>query len=219
MVASNQSKIAWRGTVISVQLRTRIWRYITDNRTHYYLGYNLFLNGLANGLDGQFSVAISETQQQKNLFRIGDEIQGSAWTKQYPEREFADYYRAGSLKRISQIINNPTANIVETDPPPWKILPPDMETYEDRGPRMLSGSLWKNKCFQCAWANMANVEIIWDFDRKINKYRFESFCYGPKSCRFYKKGRPRTVPYKGRDSALDSGWLDDLFTEGRGWDE
>ena len=43
---------------------------------------------------------------------------------------------------------------------------------------------------------MANVEIQWDFDNDIKKYRFESFCYGPKSCKYYKFGRPPLVPYK-----------------------
>ena len=38
----------------------------------------------------QFSVAISEKQQVKGLFRIGDVLEGTAWTKQYKEREFAD---------------------------------------------------------------------------------------------------------------------------------
>ena len=104
-------------------------------------------------------------------------------------------------------------------PPPWLISPPDMATYEYRGARMLSKSLWKNKCFQCAWATMANVEMIWDFDKKISKYRFESFCYGPKSCKYYKMGKARSVPYKGMYPASDEGWLDDLITERRDYDE
>lgn len=99
------------------------------------------------------------------------------------------------------------------------MAPPDKRVYEYRGARMLSKSLWEGKCFQCVWANMANVEIEWDFDRKIKKYRFESFCYGPKSCRFYRMGRPRAVPYMGRGSALDEGYLDELCTENRDWDE
>ena len=49
---------------------------------------------------------------------------------------------------------------------------------------------------------MANVEIQWDFDKNIKKYRFETFCYGPKACKFYKMGRPRSVPYKNRGSAI-----------------
>jgi hypothetical protein len=64
-------------------------------------------------------------------------------------------------------------------------------------------------------ANIANVEIQWDFDKDIKKYRFETFCYGPKSCKCYKMGRPRSVPYKNRSSVLDDGCLDDLCTEGR----
>jgi hypothetical protein len=215
MAAYNSDKIDWRGTVISIQPRTRVWRYVTDNRTHYCLGYNLFLDGAADDVEKQFVVAISEKQQQAGAFHIGDEIQGTAWTKQYPEREFADYYRAGSLKRIGEAVNT----VENPNSPPWIMTPPDMQTYEDRGARMLSQSLWKTKCFQCVWASMSNVEIAWDIDKKINKYRFESFCYGPKSCRLYKMGRPRAVPYKNRGSALDEGWLDELCTEGRDWDE
>jgi hypothetical protein len=214
MAAYNSDKIEWRGVMLSIQPRTRVWRYVTDNRTHYHLGYNIFLDGSADDTVRQFVVAISEKQQQTGGFRIGDEIHGTAWKKQYPEREFADYYRAGSLKRISG-----EKNITEPSPPPWITAPPDMETYESRGARMLSQSQWKSKCFQCVWANMANVEIAWDINRKINKYRFESFCYGPKSCKLYKMGRPRAVPYRDRGSAPDDGYLDELCTEGRDWDE
>lgn len=184
------SKIEWQGTIIAIQPRTRVWRYVTDNRTHYHIGYNLFLDGCAGSAKGQFAVAVSEKQQLSDGFRIGDEIEGTAWTRQYPEREFADYYRAGSLKVVTR-----AADCAAMNPPPWMIAPPELNVYERRGARMLSQSLWKSKCFPCVWANMANVEIEWDFDRKIKKYRFESFCYGPKSCKLYKMGRPRAVPY------------------------
>ena len=66
---------------------------------------------------------------------------------------------------------------------------------------------------------MANVEIQWDFDNDIKKYRFESFCYGPKSCKYYKFGRPPLVPYKKRGSFPDDGCLDDIFTGHRADDE
>ena len=88
-------------------------------------------------------------------------------------------------------------------------------TYENRGARLLSKKLWETKCFKCIWANMANVEIQWDFDNNIKKYRFESFCYGPKLCKLYKMGRPRSVAYKNRGSAIDDGYLDLLCIEGR----
>ena len=207
-------KIEWSGTVVSIQPRTRVWRYLTDNRTHYHIGYNLFLEGFADGVDRPFVIAISEKQQQSGEFAIGDVIKGTAWTKLYPEREFADFYRAGALKHISR-----ADNATPITPPPWVMPPLDMATYEYRGARMLSKSLWKGKCFQCVWATMSNVEIIWDFDRKISKYRFESFCYGPKSCKYYKMGRARSVSYKNMGSSLDEGWLDDICTEGRDYDE
>lgn len=55
-------KIEWQGTIVSIQPRTRVWRYLTDNRTHYHLGYNLFLDGIADGYECRFGVAISEKQ-------------------------------------------------------------------------------------------------------------------------------------------------------------
>jgi len=161
-----------------------------------------------------FAVAISEKQQQSGEYAIGDVIKGTAWTKLYPEREFADYYRAGALRCLSR-----AETVARTAPPPWIMPPPDMATYEFRGARMLSKSQWKGKCYQCVWATMSNVEIIWDFDRKISKYRFERFCYGPKSCKCYKMGKVRSVPYRNRGSSLDEGWLDDICTENRDYDE
>ena len=203
-------KVNWQGEIISIQPRTRVWRYLTHNRTHYYLGYNLFITGCSSDGEKNFTVAVSEKQQLKDLFRIGDVIAGTAWTKKYEEREFADYYRAASLKILSRSGNN-----LYIMPPPWIMKPPIMQIYEERGARLLSKSLWKTKCFKCIWANMANVEIQWDFDKNIKKYRFETFCYGPKSCKFYKMGRPRSVSYKNREPDIDDGYLDELCTEGR----
>jgi hypothetical protein len=208
------TKVNWQGEIVSIQPRARVWRYLADNRTHYLLGYNLFVEGSSNDGKKQFAVAISEKQLQKGSFRIGDVIEGTAWMKKYEEREFSDYYRAGSLK----VLDRSAADIQEAHPP-WTTEPPAMETYEERGARILSKSLWKTKCFKCVWTNMSNVEIQWDFDRNIKKYRFETFCYGPKSCGFYKMGRPRSVSYKKRDSAIDDGYLDELCTEGRDEDD
>lgn len=212
--ANISSKMNWQGKIVSIQPRTRVWRYLTDNRTHYHLGYNFFLEGHSSEGKKQFTVAISEKQKIKGLYQIGDVLEGTAWTKMYKEREFADYYRAGSLKLLDRLKDN-----VKVMPPPWVTMPPSLQIYEERGARMLSRSLWKTKCFQCIWANMANAEIQWDFDKDIKKYRFETFCYGPKSCKYYKMGRPRSVPYKNRDSALDDGYLDVLCTDERDDDD
>lgn len=211
---NESEKRTWSGTIVSIQPRTTVWRYRLDNRTHSHLGYNLFLDGEVNGLVGPFSVAISEKQQQKAQFRIGDKIKGTAWTKMYAVTEYADYYRAGALKVVERAAAPQDAG----SPPPYLAPLPDMATYERRGARMLSTSCYKGKCFQCVWATMAAVAIEYDWGVR-QKYRFESFCYGPKSCKFYKMGRPRAVPYKGDSPSYDDGCLDEILTEGRSWDE
>jgi len=212
-VLDTQEKVEWQGIIVSIQPRTNVWRYVLDNRTHSYHGYNIFLEGSVDDDEAQFSVAISEKQQLGNGFRIGDEISGTAWTKKHPEREYADYYRAGALKRISAAEDTPDGKA-----PPWKIPPPDMQTYERRRARMLSLSCWKGKCFQCVWANMSNVTIEYDFGKK-QKHRFEPFCYGPKSCKYYKMGKARAVPYKGSPASYDTGWMDADDTAHRDFDE
>ena len=68
--------------------------------------------------------------------------------------------------------------------------------------------------FQCKWACMANVTIEYNWG-VTQKFRFESFCYGPKNCKLYKMGKPRAVPYKDCGSSYDEGWLDEICTENR----
>lgn len=80
MGEGSQRKIAFRGTVRAVQVRSDVWRYRLDNRTHSHKGYNVFLEGVADGEERAFSVAISQKQQQKLRVRTGDELSGTAWT-------------------------------------------------------------------------------------------------------------------------------------------
>jgi hypothetical protein len=208
-------KINWSGVILSIQPRTNVWRYRIDNRTHSHTGYNLFLDGIADGEPKQFAVAISEKQQQTIGLRIGDEASGAGWTKKYPQWEYADYYRASGLKRTKP--NNTPAD--ESIAPPWTGDLPDAATYEWRGCRVLSKACWKGKCFKCKWAAMANVTIEFDWGVK-QKWRFESFCYGPKSCELYKRGADPMVPYKDSGSNPDSdGGFDEILTENRDWDD
>jgi hypothetical protein len=53
-------KVNWQGEIISIQPRTSVWRYLTDNRTHNHIGYNLFFVGDNSDGKKEFSVAISE---------------------------------------------------------------------------------------------------------------------------------------------------------------
>ena len=183
-----------------------------------------------------YCVAISEKQEIKLKIHIGDVLKGTAWTKKYPELEFADYYRAGSIKKLKEGEQSPTQNMsVEIDEvntrydgtpiprvdssdypgPPWKTEVPLLEIYAWRGERMLSKTCWKGKCFQCIWANMANVTIQYDFDRNLVRNRFETFCYGPLSCKYYSMGPARAVPYKGMSGVKDQGWLDEICVQYR----
>lgn len=67
----------------------------------------IFLSkGTVVTLKKQFTVAISEKQQLKGLYRIDDMLEGTAWTIKYEEREFADYYRAGALKLLDRVNEN-----------------------------------------------------------------------------------------------------------------
>lgn len=209
---NKQVKISFSGTILSVQPRSNVWRYRLDNRTHRMTGYNIFLSGVAEDAEKDFAVAISEKQQQKFRFHIGDKISGNAWTKMYPQLEFADYYRVGGLKKIS------SSPIPDDNASPWTGEAPELSVYDWRGCRMLAKSSWSSKCFTCKWTCMANVTIEYNWGI-TQKFRFESFCYGPKNCKLYKMGRPRAVPYKDCGSVYDEGWLDDLCTEQRGDDD
>ncbi len=244
---ASQVKVVWEGEVVSVQPRSTVWRYLVDNRTHREVGYNVFVRGEAHvsgtsaafkfsGRGGEaydFCVAVSEKQQEKLRFRIGDKASGTAWTPLYPKCEFADLYRAGALKAIERIGDVPEMPVsTDGDPlydgtpiprvrscdypgPPWAVATPPLEVYSWRGARMLAKPCWKGKCFRCVWAAMANVTIQYDFDRNVERKRFESFCYGPLSCKNYKMGPARSVPYKGVSGVKDEGWLDEICMQWR----
>ncbi len=152
-----QEKVAFEGTIVAVQVRSTVWRYRLDNRTHREIGYNLFLKGPVTfsdvTMEQDFSVAVTENTQEKINFRIGDKIKGTAWTKKYSNLEYADYYRAAGLKLIEE------GHPLPEQSSPWLSPVPDLETYAWRGARMLDGRCYKGKCFQCKWAAMANVTI------------------------------------------------------------
>lgn len=65
-----QEKIRFFGRIVSVQPRANVWRYRLDNRSHGMKGYNLFLKGVADSEDKDFSIAISEKQQKSFCFHF-----------------------------------------------------------------------------------------------------------------------------------------------------
>lgn len=64
------------------------------------------------------------------------------------------------------------------------------------------------------------VEMIIDhWNPSKKQYRFETFCYGPKSCSFYRAGPPRKVPGRKGMSYTEENWVDEDATLNRGLDD
>ena len=64
------------------------------------------------------------------------------------------------------------------------------------------------------------VEMIIDqWNPSQKRYRFETFCYGPKSCILYAAGPTRKVPGRRGMSWEEEDWVDEDATAHRGEDE
>ena len=57
----------------------------------------------------------------------------------------------------------------------------------------------------------------WNPSRK--RYRFETFCYGPKNCSFYRPGPMRKVPGRKGMSYTEEDWVDEDAISHRGPDD
>jgi len=95
-----------------------------------------------------------------------------------------------------------------------------LETAGFYGHRRLDPRTYQSKCFTCIWGCHMPVEIILDqWNPAEKKYRFETFCYGPKSCRLYRAGATRKVPGRRGMTWEEEDWIDDEVTSHRGPDE
>jgi len=205
-------KISWSGTIVSIQPRIRLTRSF-DQRHHNYLGYVLTLDGTCGGEAGQFTVAIGEAALRKHQLHVGIELQGQSMPIADARLEVAAYYKTSGLK----ILARPESS---SDPPPFLGVPPDLATYRQRGHRRLDGRTYKAKCHACIWGCRMPVEIIVDhWNPSKKKHRFETFCYGPKSCRLYRPGARRTVPGRNGMTYTEEDWVDEDGTAHREPDE
>lgn len=206
-------KLRWGGEVLSVQPRIRLLRSF-DERSHSYLGYVLRLRGRLDGVAREFSVAVGKAAQAKHGFRAGDVVWGLGRPVADPRKEAAHLYRASGF-RVST--RGPEHG---EDPPPYLGVPPALEVYRTRGHRRLSSNTFRSRCRLCLWGCEMPVEIIVDhWKPSKKKYRTETFCYGPKSCPFYRAGPTRKVP--GRRGMMwdEEDWVDEQETAHRGPDE
>ncbi len=206
-------KVKWSGCIISVQSRIRLMRSF-DQRQHSYLGWVLCIDGTCGDEDGEFLVAVGKAAHEKHRFCVGMELSGLSVPVPDPRLETAGFYKTSGLKILNEGTGEPSSS------PPFLGVPPDLETYRSRGHLRLAVRTYESKCLNCIWACRMPVEMIIDhWNPSKKRYRFETFCYGPKSCSFYQAGPTRKVPGRKGMSYTEEDWVDEDATSLRGPDD
>jgi hypothetical protein len=178
------------------------------------LGYALEVYGIVGGEERTFDIGIGKGAHEKYQFRVGDVIRGKSEVVPDPRTEIVKYYKTSELKVVERAAESGIL------PPPWHGVPPELEIYRQRGHRRLDPRTYEGKCKSCIWGCHMPVEIIIDHWKPTQKqYRFETFCYGPRSCGLYKAGPRRKV--QGRKGMVweESDWVDDDAVSHRGMDD
>ncbi|MFC1978231.1 hypothetical protein ACFLWS_08255 [Chloroflexota bacterium] len=186
-----------------------------DERSHTYLGYSLRLRGKIDRHGDDFLVGIGKAAQAKHEFRTGDLISGVSRAVTDSRMEPVDYYKTSRLKLLER-----SSDSEDYQPPPWIDLPPDLIIYRERGHRRLDPRTYEGKCTSCIWGCRIAVEVIidqWNPGKKL--HRFETFCYGPKSCKSYKAGATRKVTGRQGMKWEEEDWVDEEATSHREMDE
>ena len=213
MTPAKSAKVIWTGQVLSVQPRIQLSRSF-DQRSHSYLGYALRLEGAVDGHEGVFSVGIGPGAQAKHEFRVGDEVEGAAMAVADPRAESVEFYKASGLRVIAR------GEEFAPSGPPWLGLPPDLPAYRTRGHRRLAARTYTSRCSTCIWGCRMAVEMIIDqWKPDVKRYRYETFCYGPKSCRLYAAGPTRKVPGRRGMTWEEEDWIDEEAISHRGDNE
>lgn len=206
-------KIPWFGRVSGVQPRIRLTRSF-DERQHNYQGYVLRVAGTCGNESGEFVVAIGKSAHERHQFREGMEVRGLSVSVADPRLEVAGFYKTSQIKIDKAAEDRPVAG------PPFHGVPPDLPTYRSRGHRRLDAKSYATKCTTCIWGCKMPIEMIVDhWNPSKKRYRFETFCYGPKSCPLYRAGATRKVPGRNGMSWEEEDWVDEDATSHRGSDE
>ena len=207
------NKLNFKGSITSIQLRIRLTRSF-DEASHTYLGFAIKLAGTVDNQETTFSIGIGKAAHAKHQFKVNDVISGECLPVPDPDMEPVDYYKISKLAKIAEgESGNPSA--------PWELVPPGLDVYRERGHRGLAARTYDTKCISCIWACRMPVEIIVDNwnPRGRRKYRFETFCYGPLSCKLYKAGSNRKVEGRNRMVYVEEDWVDEEATSHREMDE
>lgn len=211
------SKVQWSGRLLGVQPRIRLLRSF-DQREHSYLGYVLSLDGIVGEVPGRLSIAVGPTVHEKQRFHRGMAVSGRAQPVADDRRETAAYYKASGIRMGAEDPQDPSP--ATPSEPPFHGVPPALPTYRERGHRRLDTRTYDAKCSTCIWGCRMPVEMIVDhWDPSHKEYRFETFCYGPKSCPLYRPGPTRKVPGRRGMRYEEEDWVDQEATAHRGPDE
>lgn len=206
------TKLSFKGTILSIQPRIRLIRSF-DESSHSYLGYAKKITGTIEGDDRDFSIGIGKAAHEKHRFKVNDIISGVCALVADERLEPIEYYKVSKLKKLFE------ADVIK-EGPPWETIPPDLETYRSRGHRRLAARTYDTNCSTCIWGCRMPMEIIidnWNTSKK--KYRFETFCYGPLSCKLYKPGPNRKVEGRNGMMYVEEDWVDEELTSHREWNE
>ncbi len=206
-------KLKFAGSVKAVQPRIRLGRSF-DQFQHNYMGYAILVEGsLADELSVIW-VGIGKGAQSKHQFKVNDQISGECLPVADDRLERVGYYK------VSKLVKAAGREGEAQSPPPWETNPPELEIYRARGHRRLDTRTYHAKCQSCIWGCRMPVEITVDhWNPGVLEYRFETFCYGPKSCPFYKAGPIRKVPGRQGNVYHEEDWVDEENTRHRGVDE
>jgi hypothetical protein len=213
------NKLSFKGTIQSIQPRIRLTRSF-DEASHTYLGYAIKIAGTIDNQEtissnqNIFSIGIGKAAQAKFSFKVNDIISGECLPVPDPDMEPVDYYKVSKLAKIAEGEQGSLSV-------PWELVPPELEVYRERGHRRLAARTYDSKCSSCMWGCRMPVEIIVDNwnPRGKRKYRFETFCYGPLSCKLYKAGPNRKVQGRGGMVYVEEDWVDEANVAHRGMDE
>lgn len=206
------TKSTFKGTITSIQPRIRLTRSY-DEASHTYLGYAITLVGELDNISATFSIGIGKAAHAKNMLKVNDVISGECVPVPDFDTEPTEYYKVSKLKIIS-------SGIIANTSSPWELVPPQLEVYRERGHRRLAAKTYDINCRSCMWGARMPVEIIIDnWNPSKKKHRFETFCYGPLSCKLYKAGPNRRVEGRNGMVYIEEDWVDQMAVEHRGEDE
>ena len=206
-------KLSWSGTVVAIQPRIRLLRSF-DQRHHSYLGYTLRIDGVIDGVACPFTIGIGKTLQARQAIQAGDKVEGLCVPVGDSDLEAVSYYRVSGFRVIMR------TEAVPPSPPPWMGVPPPLGLYRERGHRRLAPQTYGGRCGPCFWGCRMAVQMIIDqWNPSNQKFRQETFCYGPKSCALYRAGPPRKVPGRKGMSWTEEDWVDEESTSHRSDEE